>query len=60
MAAPGVRGFDASQNLVETLGLLRAVVVTAAHVRDRDGARLRLSHLPGGCKKLRKIGVDGG
>lgn len=35
------------------------VVVTAASVQDRDGARLLLSHLPGGCKKLRKIWVDG-
>jgi putative transposase len=36
------------------------VAVTAASVPDRDGARWLLGHLPGGCKKLRKIGVDGG
>jgi len=41
--------------LVDTLGLLLAVVVTAARVQDRDGARLLLARLPGGCKKLRKV-----
>jgi putative transposase len=29
-------------------------------IQDRDGARRLLSQMPGGCKKLRKIGVDGG
>jgi putative transposase len=37
-----------------------AVVVTAASVQDRDGARWLLSQLPGGCKKLRTLWVDGG
>lgn len=46
--------------LVDTLGLLLAVVVTSASVQDRDGARLLLGNLPGGCKKLRKVWVDGG
>lgn len=46
--------------LVDTLGLLLAVAVTAASVQDRDGARLLLGSLPGGCKKLRKVWVDGG
>ncbi len=32
----------------------------AASVQDRDGARQLLRHLPGHCKKLRKIWVDGG
>jgi putative transposase len=67
-AVPGVRGFDAGKRihgrkrhlLVDTLGWLMAVVVTAANVQDRDGARWLLSHRPGGCKKLRKIWVDGG
>jgi len=45
---------------VDTLGLLLAVVVTAASVQDRDGARLLLSHFGGACKKLRLIWVDGG
>jgi putative transposase len=45
--------------LVDTLGLLLTVAVTAARVQDRDGARLLLRHLPGGRKKLRRIWVDG-
>jgi putative transposase len=63
-----VRGFDAGKLihgrkrhiLVDTLGWLMAVVVTAASVQDRDGARRLLSHLPGGAKKLRTVWVDGG
>lgn len=34
--------------------------MTVASVQDRDGARLLLRHLPGGCKKLKRIWVDGG
>ncbi|SDZ07025.1 putative transposase [Nitrosomonas halophila] len=67
-AVPGQRGFDAGKKingrkrhiLVDTLGLLLTVVVTVASVQDRDGARLLFRHLPGGCKRLRKIWVDGG
>ena len=67
-AVPGIRGYDAGKKingrkrhlLVDTLGLLMAVVVTAASVQDRDGARLLLSGLGGACKKLRLIWVDGG
>jgi putative transposase len=67
-AVPGVRGFDAGKRiqgrkrhlLVDTLVWLMVVVVTAANVQDRDGARWLLSHLPGGCKKLCKVWVDGG
>jgi putative transposase len=68
-AVSGVRGFDAGKLingrkrhlLVDTVGWLMAVVVTAANERaDGDGARWLLSHLPGGCKKLRKMWVDGG
>lgn len=67
-AVPGPRGFDAGKLikgrkrhiLVDTLGLLLVVVVTVASVQDRDGARLLLRQLPGHCKKLRKIWVDGG
>jgi putative transposase len=29
-------------------------------INDREGARLLLNHLPGSCKKLRKIWVNGG
>lgn len=67
-AVPRPRGYDAGKKvngrkrhiLVDTLGLLLVVVVTAARVQDRDGARLLLAHLPSGCKKLKKVWVDGG
>jgi putative transposase len=67
-AIPGERGYDAGKKingrkrhiLVDTLGLLLMVLVTPASVQDRDGARLLLNRLPGHCKKLRKIWVDGG
>jgi putative transposase len=64
---PGVRGYDAGKKvkgrkrpiLVDTLGLLLAVVVTSAAVSDPAGARLLLPRLGGACKKLRRIWVDG-
>lgn len=67
-STPGTRGYDGGKKvvgrkrhiLVDTLGLLILVVVTAASVQDRDGARLLLRRLPGTGKKLRKIWVDGG
>jgi len=67
-AVAGVRGYDKGKQimgrkrhiLVDTLGLLLAVVVTPASVQDRDGARLLLNRLQGSCKKLRCIWVDGG
>jgi putative transposase len=63
----GVRGFDKGKNvngrkrhiLVDTMGLLLAVVVTAASVSDPAGARLLFVRLGGACKKLRRIWVDG-
>ena len=66
-AVPGLRGFDNGKLvkgrkrhlLVDTLGLVMAVVVTAASVQDREGARLLLSQLGGACKKLRLVWVDG-
>lgn len=62
-AVPGTRGFDKAKLvngrkrhvLVDTLGLLMAVLVTAASVQDRDGARLLFLRLGGACKKLRLI-----
>ena len=65
---PGLRGYDSGKKvsgrkrhiLVDTLGLLLAVVVTSASIQDRAGARLLLAQLPGACKKLRRIWVDGG
>jgi putative transposase len=66
-SVPGVRGFDAGKCvmgrkrhiLVDTLGLLLAVVVTMASVSDPAGARQVLIGLGGFCKNLRKIWVDG-
>ena len=65
---PGVRGYDAAKQvtgrkrhvLVDTLGLLMSIVVTAASVQERDGARMVFTRLNGACKKLRRIWVDGG
>ena len=45
--------------LVDTLGLLMAIIVTAASVSDPAGARLLFARLGGACKKLRLIWVDG-
>jgi putative transposase len=67
-ALPGLRGYDTFKNingrkrhlLVDTLGLMLAIVVTAASVQDRDGAKLLLQRINGACKKLRLIWVDGG
>ncbi|MCA1598574.1 MAG: IS5 family transposase, partial [Chloroflexi bacterium] len=63
----GVRGFDGGKLvtgrkrhvLVDTMGLLLAVVVTAASVSDPAGARLLFARLGGAGKKLRKVWVDG-
>jgi len=64
---PGMRGYDSGKHingrkrhiLVDTLGLLLAVLVTAASVSDPAGARRLFKRLGGGCKKLRRIWVDG-
>ena len=63
----GERGFDNGKKvkgrkrhvLVDTLGLVMAVLVTTADVSDPAGARLLLLWLGGACKKLRLIWVDG-
>lgn len=67
-SVPSERGFDAGKKingrkrhiLVDTLGLMIAVVVTAASIQDRDGAKILLKGINGSGKKLRKIWVDGG
>ncbi len=67
-ALAGVKGFDAGKRiqgvkrhiLVDTLGLIMIVVVTAASVQERDGAKLIFNSFTGSCKKLRRIWVDGG
>ena len=46
--------------LVDTLGLLLLVVVHAASVQDRDGAKLVLEAAAPTCPRLRKIWADGG
>ena len=64
---PGMRGYDNGKNvngrkrhlLVDTLGLVLAVVVTAASVSDPAGARLLVRRVGGAGKKLRKLWVDG-
>ena len=63
----GERGFDNGKKvkgrkrhiLVDTMGLLMVVVVTAASVSDPAGAKLLFNRLTGSCKKLRRIWVDG-
>jgi putative transposase len=64
---PGRRGYDKGKNvngrkrhlLVDTLGLVLVVVVTAASLSDPAGARLLFRRLGGAGKKLRKLWVDG-
>jgi putative transposase len=64
---PGVRGYDAGKKvtgrkrhiLVDTLGLLLAVIVTSAALSDPAGAKRLFKRLGGACKKLRLIWVDG-
>jgi putative transposase len=61
------RGFDNGKKvkgrkrhiLVDTLGLLLIVVVTAASLSDQAGARQIFQHMRGTCKNLRKVWVDG-
>lgn len=63
----GIRGYDKGKGvkgrkrhlLVDTLGLILALVVTAASVSDPAGARLLFQSWDGHCKKLRCIWVDG-
>lgn len=63
---PGLRGYDAGKHvkgrkrhlLVDTLGLLLRVVVTAASASDTMGAIAVCRRLRGSCKKLRLIWAD--
>ena len=67
-ALAGIKGFDAGKKiqgrkrhtLVDTLGVIMVVVVTAASVQERDGVKLLFKSLTGSCKKIRRIWVDGG
>jgi putative transposase len=63
----GPRGKDAHKMVsgrkrhltVDTLGLILAVVVHAADIEDRDGARLVLARIKGCFPRLRKVLADG-
>jgi putative transposase len=46
--------------VVDTMGLLLAVVVQAADVQDREGAQLVLGKLTGPFPRLKLIWADGG
>lgn len=64
----GMRGYDAGKKvngikrhlLVDTLGLVLAVVVLTANIQDRDGARTLLAKVKGKLPRLKKIWADGG
>jgi len=65
----GVRGYDAGKQVngrkrhlvVDTLGLVLAVVVHSAALQDRDGAKLVLAKLAaGGFPRLQLLWADGG
>jgi putative transposase len=63
----GLKGFDAGKKvkgrkrhiLVDTLGLLIAVVVTSANVQDYHGAKPVLSKVKDRCPRLKVVWVDG-
>src|SRR3954447_12340643 len=63
----GIKGFDAGKKvkgrkrhiLVDTLGLLIAVVVTGANVQDYHGVKPLLGAVKGGCPRLEVVWADG-
>lgn len=66
--AGGERGYDAGKKvtgrkrhiLVDTMGLLLAVVVHPANIQDRDGAKLVFQKAFGRFRRLQRIWADGG
>ena len=62
----GIRGYDAAKGdkgrkrhiLVDTMGLLLMVLVSAANIQDRDGAKLLLSKVKQCFSRLRLIWAD--
>jgi len=64
----GLRGYDAGKKvkgtkrhlLVDTMGLLLCVVVHAANIQDRDGAKLVFARAKAKCAGLRLVWADGG
>jgi len=67
-AVKGERGYDAGNQIngrkrhmiVDTIGLVLAVVVTAANVQDRDGAKLLFERIRARFPRLKLIWADGG
>jgi len=65
---PGPRGYDAGKKvkgrkrhlLVDTLGLILAVVVHPANIQDRDGAKLVCEKVRGKFRRLSLVWADGG
>ncbi len=65
---PGPRGYDAGKKvkgrkrhiLVDTLGLILAVVVHPANIQDRDGAKLVFEKIRGKFPRLSLVWADGG
>ncbi len=65
--AGGIKGFDAGKKvkgrkrhiLVDTLGLLIAVVVTSAGVQDYHGAKPVFEKVQGRCPRLKIVWADG-
>ena len=65
--AGGRRGYDAGKKIkgrkrhivVDTLGLILALVVHSADIQDRDGAKLAMARLPR-MTRLERIWADGG
>jgi putative transposase len=63
----GIKGFDAGKKvkgrkrhlLVDTLGLLIAVVVTSANVQDYHGTKLVLGAVKDRCPRLKVVWADG-
>jgi putative transposase len=63
----GIKGFDAGKLVkgrkrhivVDTLGLLIAVVVTSANVQDYPGAKPVLTRIKDRCPRLKVVWVDG-
>jgi transposase len=66
--ATASRGYDAGKKVngrkrhiaVDTLGLLLWVIVTAASVQDRDGARPLLEQVAASFRRIRLVWADGG
>jgi putative transposase len=54
-----LRVAEERHRLVDSMGLLLVVVVHAASIQDRDGAKLVLEKVPGHLTRLARIWADG-